>query len=212
MLGGVAATPAVRAAFEQQTGKKFRTPPYYKVSGAVGAALNLRDRISRGEIAAKQRTAIGFTPETIRRKQFTCRRCANQCPVHRYRTEDRVVFHGGLCDRWESEEPSRPRDGAPDLFAARAGLLDRMCESLVSDADSLWGIVRAPQFYEWFPFWKGFCEGLGIGLQVAPLPTRGQFEAGSRFLRVETCLPMKVMAGQIRDLVEIGRAACRERV
>ena len=35
-LGGVAATPAVRAAFEQQTDRPFQMPPFFKVSGALG--------------------------------------------------------------------------------------------------------------------------------------------------------------------------------
>ncbi len=203
-LGGVAATPAVRAAFEQQTGRRFQTPPFHHVSGALGAALNLHGKVVSGEITPRRRTAICFAPETIRRKQFTCEGCANQCRVSRYRTQDRIVFHGGLCDRWETEEPSRTGERGPDLFAARVELLDHMCESDIARAQSPWGMVRAPQFYEWFPFWNGYCRELGIGLTVAPRPTRDQFEAGSRFLRVETCLPMKVMAGQIQALVKSG--------
>ncbi len=65
-------------------------------------------------------------------------------------------------------------------------------------------MVRSPQFYEWFPFWRTFCEHLGIDLKPAAKSTRKQFEAGSRFLPVETCLPMKAMAGQIKDLVDSG--------
>ena len=32
-----------------------------------------------------------------------------------------------------------------------------------------------------------------------------QFEGGARFLSVETCLPMKILAGQIKDLVDRGQ-------
>ena len=39
---------------------------------------------------------------------------------------------------------------------------------------------------------------------VAPHPDRKQFEAGSQSLRVETCLPIKVMAGQIAKAVHMG--------
>ena len=64
--------------------------------------------------------------------------------------------------------------------------------------------VRSPQFVEWFPFWHGFLQELGISLRVAPRSERKQFERGLRFLRVETCVPMKAVAGQIDDLVESG--------
>ena len=65
-------------------------------------------------------------------------------------------------------------------------------------------MIRSPHFYEWFPFWKAFWKELGVSLRTAPPPDREQFEKGTRFLRVETCLPMKVMAGQIRVLMDQG--------
>ncbi len=65
-------------------------------------------------------------------------------------------------------------------------------------------MIRSPQFYDWFPFWKAFCAELGIELTVSPPANRKQFEQGSRFLRVETCLPMKVLAGQVCDLAAEG--------
>jgi predicted CoA-substrate-specific enzyme activase len=202
-LGGVAATPAVRAAFEQRTGRSFDTPPFFKVSGALGAALKALEMLKSEEMTPKERTRIGLAHKEIRDEEFTCKGCTNRCRVHRYRYRVRSFFHGGLCDRWESEDRSGANTKENDPFTIRTRLLDNFART-DGEAGRSWGMVRSPQFYEWFPFWKGFCEDLGISLVVAPPTHREQFERGLRFLRVETCLPMKVMAGQIEDLSKSG--------
>ncbi len=202
-MGGVAATPAVKAAFEQQTGRRFETPPFFRVSGAVGAALKALEGLEAETIVPGQRKPIHWDPEQIRKEQFTCKGCSNQCSVNKYKSGERQVFHGGLCDRWEMDDGPRGRGDEPDLFSFRARLLKELSSTSLN-ADISWAMVQSPQFYEWFPFWKVFCEDLGISLLVSSPPTRKQFESGSRFLRVETCLPMKAMAGQIEDLVNRG--------
>jgi len=202
-LGGVAATPAVKAAFEQRTGRSFSVPPFFRVSGALGAGLKALEKIERNELIPKERTGIKLDQAEIRGQEFTCKGCTNRCKVHRYRYRDRVFFHGGLCDRWETEEGSSGGKKSTDPFSVRSELLEQWAVSDRQSAQS-WGMVRSPQFYDWFPFWKGFCEELGISLVVAPQAHRKQFERGFRFLRVETCLPMKAMAGQIEDLINSG--------
>ena len=202
-MGGVAATPAVKAAFEQQTLRKFETPAFFRVSGAVGAALKALEKLERKVIVLKERPAIQWNLEEISKEQFTCKGCTNQCRINKYRSKNRNIFHGGLCDRWEADGESASPNSEPDLFSTRARLLLELSEH-TPKTDQAWAIVQSPQFYEWFPFWKAFCEDLGISLLVSPSSNRKQFESGSCFLRVETCLPMKVMAGQIEDLVNKG--------
>jgi predicted CoA-substrate-specific enzyme activase len=69
-MGGVAATPAVKAAFEQQTLRKFETPAFFRVSGAVGAALKALGKLERKEIVPKERPAIKWDPEEISKEQL----------------------------------------------------------------------------------------------------------------------------------------------
>ncbi len=202
-MGGVAATPAVKAAFEQQTGCRLETPPMFRVSGAVGAALKALEGLQAENIVPRPRATIHWDPDQIRKEEFTCKGCSNQCRVNKYQSGTRHVFHGGLCDRWETDDGWRRTDDEPDLFSTRARLLKEMAGK-GPDTDGSWAMVQSPQFYEWFPFWKAFCEDLGISLLVSSSLSRKQFESGSRFLRVETCLPMKAMAGQIEDLVNRG--------
>jgi predicted CoA-substrate-specific enzyme activase len=202
-LGGVAATPAVKAAFEQHTGKEFHVPPFYRVSGAFGAALAARDKIELGELEPRPREAIRWDPEAVQRSLFQCNGCTNQCKVNKYKSEDRLIFHGGLCDRWESETPSRKAAPEPNLFSFRTERLEGLADYDAS-SETRWAVLRSPQYYEYLPFWRGFLHELGISLFVPPRPHRKQFESGAQYLRVETCLPMKVLAGQMHEVIESG--------
>ena len=203
-LGGVAGTPAVKAAFEQNTGRKFETPEFYKVSGALGAALKAMRAVNDKEVAPKKRTGILYDTAGIKKEPFDCHGCPNQCRIHKYQMGGRTVFNGGLCERWEFDDRPLSVNPESDPFFARKRLLDKLSAE-TPDLERSWGIVRSPHFYEWFPFWRAFFDHIGISLVVARPADRKQFESGSRFLSVETCLPMKVMAGQIRDLMDQGQ-------
>lgn len=207
-LGGVAANDAVRAAFERETGRSLRSPDFFRVSGALGAALKALDAITHVDMPSPKRSQEPPELNKIPKEAFTCRGCTNRCTVDKYRLEDRTVMHGGRCDRWEAEEKHGGRDSAPDLFRLRTELIDAGSESSTEGVNFTrrWGTIRSPHYYERFPFWKAFLGELGVDLAVSPPPDRRQFESGTRFLRVETCLPMKVMAGQVRELVESGVA------
>ncbi len=203
-LGGVAANSAVRAAFEQQTGRTFHTPEFFTVSGALGAALKTLEKLEKGDIKIRKREEIVLERGQITSEQFTCKGCTNRCRIFKYSARERTVFQGGLCDRWELEDRGSGHTSGTDPFTVRSSLLDHYIQGVSEKGSTEWGMIRSPQFYEWFPFWQGFCRGLGISLAVAPRTTRKQFEKGLRFLRVETCLPMKAPAGQIDDLVQSG--------
>lgn len=205
-LGGVAANDAVRAAFERETGRSLHSPYFFRVSGALGAALKALDAVMRGEIRPQERPANPQKLAGIPKEVFTCHGCTNRCTIDKYRLESRIVMHGGRCDRWEAEEGHAGRNRGQDLFKLRTDLMHTASEPSGerSDRARSWGMIRSPHFYDLFPFWKAFLDELGVELLVSPPPDREQFENGTRFLRVETCLPMKVMAGQMRELVQSG--------
>ncbi|MGO8879031.1 MAG: acyl-CoA dehydratase activase [Desulfomonilaceae bacterium] len=139
-MGGVAATPAVKAVFEQFTGREFHIPPFFKVSGALGAALRALDKIRLGEIEPKGREKIVWNPDETKRDQFSCNGCTNQCRVNRYKTGERTIFHGGLCDRWESDERSHLSCPDSNLFSFRRDLLEKTLE-LHPNFDTRWAMI-----------------------------------------------------------------------
>lgn len=66
------------------------------------------------------------------------------------------------------------------------------------------GIPRAMSYYNYFPFWYGFFEALGIKVIVSDKTTKQTMSSGSALVVSETCLPVKVYVGHILNLLEKG--------
>lgn len=66
------------------------------------------------------------------------------------------------------------------------------------------GIPRALLFYTYYPFWHGFFEALGIKVILSDHTTKKTLSEGASLVVSETCLPIKVYAGHILNLIEKG--------
>jgi len=66
------------------------------------------------------------------------------------------------------------------------------------------GIPRALLFYTYYPFWHGFFEKLGIDIVLSDNTTKKTMSDGSALVVSETCLPVKIYAGHILNLLEKG--------
>lgn len=66
------------------------------------------------------------------------------------------------------------------------------------------GIPRAMSFYNYYPFWYGFFNALGIEIVLSDRTTKAIVSSGSALVVSETCLPVKVYAGHILNLLDKG--------
>ena len=66
------------------------------------------------------------------------------------------------------------------------------------------GIPRAMSYYNYFPFWYGFFEAMGIEVVISDKTTKQTMSQGSSLVVSETCLPIKVYVGHILNLLEKG--------
>ena len=66
------------------------------------------------------------------------------------------------------------------------------------------GIPRAMSYYNYFPFWYGFLNKLGIKIVLSGPTTKKTVAQGASLVVTETCLPIKVYVGHVLDLVEKG--------
>lgn len=66
------------------------------------------------------------------------------------------------------------------------------------------GIPRAMSYYNYYPFWYGFFEDLGIKTVISDKTTKQTMSLGSSLVVSETCLPVKVYVGHILNLLEKG--------
>lgn len=66
------------------------------------------------------------------------------------------------------------------------------------------GIPRALGYYNYYPFWFGFFQALGVEVIVSNPTTKQMIASGSALVVSETCLPVKVFIGHILNLLDKG--------
>jgi predicted CoA-substrate-specific enzyme activase len=206
--GGVASNPSVVRAFAVETGREIRVHPHNRISGAIGAALMARERVSEAGKTSPDTAAIRRRlGQEYAVTSFTCTVCSNRCQVNRIAFEDRVVFFGDTCERYTAGQGLKPVEGAagrrardplarPDLFAERAEIMDSYVRNPERPVRRI-GLPRASILYEYLPFWAVFFNRLGAEVLVSPETNPDILESGLRRLPVETCLPIKVAFGHI---------------
>jgi predicted CoA-substrate-specific enzyme activase len=213
--GGVANNRSVVAAFEKVTGRKITVPPHFDVTGAIGAAMLARTRMRETEAAGGAWTTrfkgfdISRIPYALSR--FTCTSCTNQCEIRRVSVEGetRPLHYGGRCEKWERDERKGRGKDVPNLFEERLRMLrgDFREEEVEEGAPRrpTIGIPRALMvFYQQFPFWRTFFEDLGFRIVLSRPTDSRLIQRSLEMLNAESCLPVEVMYGHIRDLLDRG--------
>lgn len=66
------------------------------------------------------------------------------------------------------------------------------------------GIARALSYYNYFPYYWGFFNHLGIEIILSSPTTKKTLSEGSSLVVTETCLPIKIYIGHIVELVNKG--------
>jgi predicted CoA-substrate-specific enzyme activase len=209
--GGVTNNPSVVSAFGEITGKEIKVPPHFDVTGAIGVAMLARDEIrSSGRSTSFKGFEVSKTPYSM--KRFTCKGCENHCDVHKViiEGEERALFYGDRCDHYQPQgvraEKERRRTEIPNLFDRREELLrgDYLEEPVSGEKTSI-GIPRALMvYYQRFPFWRTFFEHLGFQVVLSRASDRPLVKRSLSMLVAETCFPVEVMHGHIRDLLDKG--------
>jgi predicted CoA-substrate-specific enzyme activase len=200
--GGVANNRAVTAAFERVTGKPITVPPHFDVTGAIGCAMLARDACPDGQTRFKG-WGVSRVPYALDR--FTCAGCANQCEIHAVKVEGtaKPLCYGGRCEKYEVEERRHRGRGIPDLFARRQELLlDGWTEEPADGRPSV-GMARGlMMFWDQFPWWRTLFRELGARLVLSRPTDRSLVTRSLESLVAETCFPVEVMHGHVRDLFE----------
>lgn len=199
--GGVASNEAVVKAFSELLGKEIKVHPFNRISGAIGAALEARDRIRRSgkrsldvlEIKEKLFQPLHFST-------FECQKCSNHCQVVSVSSGQEEVFFGDICERYTAKSQLETRAGKfhnPLVF--RRQLLETTAVDQDCSGPTI-GLPRALTYQEFLPFWKAFFNKLGYRVKVSSETRAEIMQAGIRLQPAETCLPIKIVLGQIKLL------------
>jgi len=202
--GGVTNNKAVVSAFELVTGKKIFVPPHFDVTGAIGAAILAREFIKGKEFTTRFK---GYDISSIPYKldRFTCKECSNQCEIRRVKItgENKPLYYGGRCEKYELDERKGKGTNIPDYFEERLHMLmGDFDNDRKTDLPTI-GIPRGLMiFYQQFPFWKTFFEELGFQVVLSDESNDQLIKKALDTLVAETCYPVEVMQGHIRNLFD----------
>jgi predicted CoA-substrate-specific enzyme activase len=203
--GGTFRNPAVLRAFEKEIGRKAIRPDISEVMGGYGAALTaLQNSLQEPErlssfpgINAEPRENVTGT------KELLCNGCENHCKVTRITfSGGRRYFTGNRCERFFNNKGAEIEQGE-NLFADRLKLLFDQPLEPAGTPILTFGIPRALNMFENFPFWAHFLTACGFRVVLsAPSDTR-LFERGIRTVMSDNiCFPGKLANGHILDLIE----------
>jgi len=99
--GGVAFNQGIKRAFEESLHTEVIVPRYHEAMGAIGAALLVREEMSRAA-GTTAFAGFGVSELSYHSSSFECEACADRCEVAQLFQDDAVVAHwGGRCDLWE---------------------------------------------------------------------------------------------------------------
>jgi predicted CoA-substrate-specific enzyme activase len=203
--GGTFRNLAVLRAFELEIGREVIRPDISEMMGAYGAALTARaNHIAEPNVIT---TFSGLDAEAVEnhvaKKEMQCAGCENRCAVTRMHFGGgRNYFTGNRCERHFSNGGLGLQVGE-NLFTNRLKLVfDRPLEPEQTPILTF-GIPRALNMYENFPFWCTVLTHCGFRVVLSAPSGTKLFEKGvGTVMSDNICFPGKLAHGHILDLIE----------
>lgn len=193
--GATARNKALVAAFEEKLKKPIFVSRYCHLTGALGAALSLKEEKAPG--SPNSFRGLGIHKSSIPMTTETCELCRNHCRIRVVEVGGDTVAFGFLCGRDYGTKKfvAKSRAGSFDRERSRALEAAAAKPSLPSV-----GLPFALQGVEEFQLWKEFFRQLDIpfvsseGLDQAI--ALGKKESGAEF-----CAPITAFHGHVRSLI-----------
>ncbi len=193
--GATAKNRALVAAFEHRLGRPVRVSRYCHLTGALGAALTVRD-----ELAGRSTfRGIGIHSERIPVRSEVCGLCNNHCKLRLAEVSGQTVAFGFLCGRDYDTGRYVKRPGHYDMLGERKRIANRTRVAADSATAPTVGIPAALHLAGDAEFWLDFFGELGIsavtseGLENAA--RRGKFHTGAEF-----CAPVAAFHAHVMHL------------
>lgn len=205
--GGTFRNPAVLRAFEILLGREVIRPDISELMGAYGAALTALQGYRTDLSGISQFT--GFEPfgqgNDFTAKTLQCKGCENRCSVTKLLFENgKSYFTGMRCERKFSNE-STSKEHGENLVASKFKLLFERKKDPEGSPILTFGIPRALNMYENFPFWCDFLTECGFKVVLSDPSGTGLFEKGAGTIMSDNiCFPAKLAHGHAVNLMEKG--------
>ena len=200
--GGTAYNDAVAAAFSKVLGKSIIVPPHNGVVGAIGMALLAKEKI---EATGGPTAFRGWSIESIdyELRKFTCKACSNQCEMEEFTVDGTKTYWGDKCsDRYRRRTRVEREPLTEDLVKLKRGWLDEIHAGRESIGAAIRvAMPRSMYYYDSFPFWATWLDGLGVDVLLSDPTNRAITQSGQEHTIAEPCHPIVVAHGHIHELL-----------
>lgn len=203
--GGTFKNPLVLKALENIVGKEVVRPDIVELMGAYGAALFSLEEYKKYKNKFLPIDLKNFTKEIHYKKDVIhCKGCENRCEVLKLKfNENRKFFTGNRCERIFTNDSLDVEEKGINLIEEQRGLLFHRDTNPKKKRILTYGIPRALNMYEDFPFWCTFLTELGFKVVLSSPSNFSLFEKGIFSVMSENiCFPAKIVHGHIIDLIE----------
>jgi predicted CoA-substrate-specific enzyme activase len=212
LLGGPSLNQGVVAGFENVLGREILIPANREVLGAYGAAISLQEKM---QLESKDISLFRGIESAVRDRmdysEKTCHadpQCHNECKLKIYDFDGRRSVWGGECGRYEVTRAKGTKK--ENLFELRdrvwqtymAGVFEELGEAPLLEAAgrSTVGMQRALYGVHSSVLWAHFFDHLGFRLVLTPATTQQISKTGIESMVAETCYPVKVSFGHVKEL------------
>ncbi len=211
-LGGPSLNKGVVAAFENVLGRGLIVPRHREVLGAYGAAISVQEKMGlEKKDKSSSRELDSAINDRMEFKEKVCHadsNCQNQCKLKIYDFDGRRSVWGGECGRYELTKINGPKK--ENFFELRqevwqaymAGVSEEFRGEPIMTCDGrpTIGMQRALYGLHTGIFWAHFFDRLGFRLVLTP-PTNTHIAKAGIEMVAETCYPVKVSHGHIKELM-----------
>jgi len=196
LTGAVFHNEAIVSAFrEQLEDKTLVVSEHREVSGAIGAALLVKEAVGRQKSNFK-----GFQKlidSECKMTTFVCKRCDNNCTITQMRLAgEKPTFYGSRCDRYDSALTKEKRE---TFFDLREKLLLNELNEETGTGPAV-GIPRALLVYDFAPLLIGFLNALDARVVLSGKTTKEIMEQSVELAYTDSCFPMKLVHGHVDAL------------
>ncbi|MBW1857047.1 MAG: CoA activase, partial [Deltaproteobacteria bacterium] len=196
-------------------------PKHREVLGGFGAGISVQEKIAKEK---KEKSSFRGIDEaindTLEFKEAICHadpNCHNECKLKIYNFSGRKSVWGGDCGRYEIR--GNYGEKKEDYFKLRDTILESHLMGLYHDLGDLKsdaednraifeidgrptvGMQRALYSHQIAIFWAGFFDTLGYRVVLTPKTNDRITKLGIESMTTETCFPVKVSHGHIKDLL-----------
>jgi len=197
--GATAKNRSLVAAFEQKLGKPIRVSRYCHLTGALGAAIELRSQAGNS-LGTSLFRGLDLYTEDIPVRGEICDLCQNHCKLRIAEVRGQQVGYGYLCGRDpEDEHFVSANCSGFDLQKARARHFRFSGRSGRHKVRI--GLPAALYMLEELPFWKKFFDELGVRTLTSE-KLDDPVGRGKQLAQAEFCAPISAWHANVVNLAE----------